>query len=273
MHMKNDLKGKKPLVVIKMGGSVIADEEKMDSLVKQASMLWDSGMDMVVVHGGGPVINGYLERLDIRPVFKDGLRVTCRDTADVAEMVLSALINKSLVSSFNQNGTKAIGICGKDAGLARINKLEKENDLGCVGRIEGIDEGVIFGLLGLGYLPVVSPVSSVGKQTYNVNADSMAIEIAKAVKADKLIYVSDIPGVMTDLKDKNSVIDVIDEKLVEELIEKKVIGGGMIPKVMSCIDGVKNGIGSVHIIDGNESGSLVQVVNGKGAGTRFERCD
>jgi len=230
-------------------------------------------MNPVVVHGGGPDINKYLDKLNIKSQFINGLRVTDSVTMDVAQMVLVGKTNKEIVSLLNQMGGKAIGLCGIDGSIIECEQYTtnvdgKEVDLGYVGKITNVNSKLIELLAKDEYIPVVAPIG-VGKdgQSYNINADTVAGEIAAALKAEKLMLLTDVPGVKIH-KDSNDIIPALTSSEVFELIDKKVIDGGMIPKVLGCIDALEKGVGRTHIIDGRIPHCLLlEIFTNKGIGT------
>jgi len=260
-------------VVIKYGGNAMINEDLKTSVMEDITLLKYIGMNPVVVHGGGPDINKYLDKLNIKSQFINGLRVTDSVTMDVAQMVLVGKTNKEIVSLLNQMGGKAIGLCGIDGSIIECEQYTtnvdgKEVDLGYVGKITNVNSKLIELLAKDEYIPVVAPIG-VGKdgQSYNINADTVAGEIAAALKAEKLMLLTDVPGVKIH-KDSNDIIPALTSSEVFELIDKKVIDGGMIPKVLGCIDALEKGVGRTHIIDGRIPHCLLlEIFTNKGIGT------
>lgn len=262
-------------VVIKYGGNAMVNEELKNNVMEDITLLKFIGINPVIVHGGGPDISAMLSKLDIPSEFKNGLRITDSQTMDVARMVLVGKTNKEIVSLLNQKGAKAIGICGIDGNLIECKKLDKDSngnpiDLGFVGEITKINTKVLEMLAGDEYIPVVAPIG-IGKdgQSYNINADTVASEIAIALKAEKLITLTDVEGVKMTTRDGVEVVipSLIDEE-VQELIRTNVIHSGMIPKVLGCLDTINGGVGRAHIIDGRIPHCLLlEIFTNKGIGT------
>lgn len=258
------------ITVIKYGGSAIADENLKKNVIEDISFLKMVGLKVVVVHGGGKKINQALEKNNIKINFNNGLRVTDQDSMEIVESVLSGIINKSLVSDFNKLNVNSVGISGKDANVLIAEKLIKNNiDLGFVGEIKKVNTDLILTLLDNGFLPVISPISTNEQgQSFNVNADMAAVEIAKALKASKLVFMTDIDGILTDFEDKTSLISQLNINTAQTLIENKSVSGGMIPKLESCINAVNNGVKAVHIINGKILHSLLlEIYTKEGIGT------
>jgi acetylglutamate kinase len=262
-------------VVIKYGGNAMIDAELKNHVMEDVTLLKFIGINPVLVHGGGPEISSMLTRLDISSEFRNGLRVTSAETVDVARMVLIGKTNKDIVSLLNQKGAKAIGISGIDGNLIECDKLQRdadgnEIDLGYVGEIIRINTKVLEMLAGDEYIPVIAPIG-IGKdgQSYNINADTVAGHIAIALKAEKLINLTDVEGVMTQSSSgENIVIPSLIEAEVLDLIEQKVICGGMIPKVMGCLETINGGVGRAHIIDGRIPHCLLlEIFTNRGIGT------
>ncbi len=249
------------------------NDELKHSVMEDITLLKYVGMNPVIVHGGGPEINKMLEKFDIRSEFVNGLRVTDEVTMELAQMVLVGKTNKEIVSMLNQKGGKAIGLCGIDGKLIECEKYraivnDEEVDLGYVGKIVNINSRLIDIIAHDEYIPVVAPVGigSDGK-SYNINADTVAAEIAIALKAEKLILITDVEGVRAS-NDSREILPALTAKQVYELIDKKVINGGMIPKVLGCLKAVENGVGRSHIIDGRIPHCiLLEIFTNKGIGT------
>lgn len=262
--------------VIKYGGSAMIDKNVRDLLIRDIILFKLLGIEIVIVHGGGPFINENLDKLNKSTEFIDGLRVTDRETMDIVQMVLSGKVNKEIVDCIQQNGVKSVGVSGKDGDMINVKKKEIENgDLGFVGEIVSINTNLINILLDNEFIPVISPIGKDDKgQTYNINGDYVATEIASSLSAQKLIYITDVMGVMKDTDDEDSLISFMDLKTARENINNKVISGGMIPKVECCIQAVENGTKQVHIIDGGMKHSLIlEIFTEEGIGTMFIRGD
>ena len=260
-------------VVIKYGGSAMINEKIKEMIMMDISLLKLLGIKIVVVHGGGPIINKTLESLNKQPVFIDGLRVTDEETMEIVQMVLTGRINKEIVNDIQNNGLDAVGISGKDGSvLLAKKKLVEGKDLGCVGKITKVNTKLIDSLMENGFIPVIAPIGRDEEgNTYNINADYAAVAIAGAIKAQKLVYITDVKGVMKDTDDPDSLITLMNINEARENIKKGVITGGMIPKVKCCIDAVEKGVSTVHIIDGRvEHSILLEIFTQEGIGTMFE---
>ncbi|MGD8238394.1 MAG: acetylglutamate kinase [Armatimonadota bacterium] len=256
-------------IVVKHGGSAMEDPELRRAVARDIVLMHCVGIRPIVVHGGGPRISAMMERLGIEPEFVDGLRVTPEQTMEVAQMVLVGSINKEIVSLINAEGGRAIGLSGKDANLIRATKLQSETDLGYVGEVESIDAGVLETLAEAGYTAVVSPIGiGPNGESYNINADHVAAEFAVAVRAAKLIHLTDVPGVLADPDDDASVISTLNLDEARELLDGEDIGAGMIPKLQSAISAVDRGVPRAHIIDGRmPHASLIELFTDRGIGT------
>jgi acetylglutamate kinase len=260
-------------VVIKYGGNAMINEELKNSVMEDITLLKYIGMNPVVVHGGGPDINKMLGRLDIKSEFLNGLRVTDKSTMEVAQMVLVGNTNKEIVSLINQKGGKAIGLCGIDGNLIECEQYKtvidgEEKDIGYVGKVTSVNSGVLELMAKDEYIPVIAPIG-VGKdgQSYNINADTVAGEVAIALKAEKLMLLTDVEGVKMS-KDSPDVLHALTEADVNDLISKNIINGGMIPKVQGCLDALNGGVGRTHIIDGRIPHCiLLEIFTNKGIGT------
>ncbi|MEX0958116.1 MAG: acetylglutamate kinase [Burkholderiales bacterium] len=261
-------------IVIKYGGNAMTEEKLKHSFARDVVLLKLVGMNPVVVHGGGPQIDQLLSRVGKKGEFIDGMRVTDSDTMDVVEMVLGGLVNKNIVNLINQHGGRAIGLSGKDGSFIRARKLLVPNrtnaaemvDLGQVGEVESIDPEVIALLETREFIPVVAPIG-VGEEgkSYNINADLVAGKLAQVLKAEKLVLLTNAPGVL-DKDDK--LLTGLTPRQVEELFANGTIHGGMLPKISSALDAAKGGVKSVHIIDGRvEHAVLLEVLTDQGVGT------
>ena len=264
-------------VVIKYGGSAMTEPEMKNSVIGDIAFMKMVGINPVVVHGGGPDINEALKNYQIEPEFQDGLRVTNEKTMEVVEQVLSGKINKSIVSEFQKHNAKAVGISGKDGLLIEATKKAKKElggvDTGCVGDVTNINPQIIHTLIKDGFVPVVSPVGTDRDgNTYNINADIAAVEIAIALNAAKLVFLTDIEGVRKDAHDEDTLISRLTLPYAEQLIKDGSIQGGMLPKIQCCIRAVESGVQSVHIINGTISHSiLLEIYTNDGIGTVIER--
>lgn len=257
-------------VVIKYGGSAMTDEQLKNSVIGDIAYLKAVGINPVVVHGGGPAINKALKSAGIESQFKNGLRVTDRKTVETAEEVLSGLVNKSIVSDFQKHGTKAVGISGKDGLL--LEALKSPDDIGYVGEIFRVNPQIIKTLTEASFVPVISPIGTdENGETYNINADNAAVEIAIALKAAKLVFMTDIDGVRQDAENPDTLLSKLTPVQIEKMIKDKSINGGMIPKVKSCARAIKSGVKSVHIINGKIKHSLLlEIYTHDGIGTVIE---
>lgn len=253
----NKFKGK--TVVIKYGGSVMLDEKIKYSIIGDIVFMKMIGINPIIVHGGGPAINDALKLVNIEPKFQNGIRVTDKNTIKIVESVLFGTINKSIVSTFEKYNVKAIGISGKDNFLIEAAKKTLNNkDIGYVGDITRINTQIIENLIANGFIPVISPIGTDSNaNTYNINADHAALEIAIALKAAKLIFLTDIEGIRKNLNDPSTLISKISPKEIENLIVDGSISNGMIPKVECCIKAIQSGINSVHIISGKIQHSIL----------------
>jgi len=262
-------------VVIKYGGSALINPEIKETIIKDIALMKFVGMHPVIVHGGGPDINAFLKRLEIESKFVDGLRVTDEKTMEVVEMVLAGKVNKQIVTDIELNGVKAVGISGKDGGTVIAKKIETGNgvDYGCVGEIESVDPTMLKSLIKSDIIPVIAPIGKdESGNTYNINADYMAVAIAGALKAEKLVFLTDVSGVLKDVNDPSTLMSFIKADDVEGLIKDGTISGGMIPKVECCLEAVKAGVNNVHILDGRVQHCLIlELFTVNGIGTMIEK--
>jgi len=258
-------------VVIKYGGNAMTDSDVTRTIMQDVTLLKYVGVNPILVHGGGPEINKMLDALHVESSFHQGLRVTSQEAMDVVQMVLTGKINKNIVSQINCLGGSAIGLCGKDGNLILARKKTSPDgvDLGCVGEIVAINERVLKILAQDAYIPVIAPIGvDENGQSYNINADTVAGEIAAALCAEKLMFLTDIDGIRCDPDDPASIISVITVSEIHDLIEKGVISGGMIPKVKGCIKGIEKGVNRTHIINGTiPHPLLLEIFTDKGIGT------
>ena len=265
-------------IVIKYGGNAMTDEKLKASFARDVGLLKLVGFNPVVVHGGGPQIDELLKRVGKKGEFVQGMRVTDAETMDLVEMVLGGQVNKEIVELINHAGGKAVGLTGQDGGLIRAKKMtipSRDNpaeriDIGQVGEIESIDPDVIRTLTQSGFIPVLAPIGS-GKhgETYNINADLVAGKVAEVLKAEKLVLLTNTPGVLD--KDGN-LLTGLTAKKIDELFADGTISGGMLPKISSALDAAKNGVNSVHIIDGRvDHCLLLEILTNEGVGTLIKR--
>lgn len=264
-----DFEGK--TVVIKYGGAAMQDPQLRLSTAEDIVLMRYVGMNPVVVHGGGPEINEALRRYEIASRFHRGLRVTSKEAIDVVEMVLAGKVNKDIVNLINRAGGSAVGLSGKDGNLLHAKKIEFDDgvDVGYVGQITCVHYGLINVLCKAGMIPVIAPVATdPDGNTYNINADTAAGEVAAALHAEKLVFLTDTPGLLRDVKDPSSLITHLRYGDIEPLTEEGVIDGGMIPKVEACIKGLDFGVLKTHIIDGRVPHALLlEIFTDKGLGT------
>ena len=258
--------------VIKFGGNAMTNPELHESFARDVVLMKLVGMNPVVVHGGGPQIGQLLDRLNIETRFIDGMRVTDEHTMDVVEMVLGASVNKEIVDSIHRNGGRAIGITGKDGQLIQARKLsgpwgnEGQPDIGQVGEVERIDTDILSTLSDSDYIPVIAPVAgSEDGSTYNINADLVAGKLAEVLRAEKLMLLTNVPGL---LDANGKTLTGLSSEQVETLIQSDVIQGGKLPKVRCALNAVKGGVNSAHIIDGRvPHAALLEIFSDEGIGT------
>ncbi len=261
-------------IVVKYGGNAMTDIALQKSFAHDVVLLKLVGMNPVVVHGGGPQIEQLLERLNIKSQFVQGMRVTDADTMDVVEMVLGGAVNKDIVTLINQAGGKAVGLTGQDGSLIRARKmmisakddLGQKIDIGMVGEIASIDPGVIAALEQGGFIPVVAPIG-IGEdgETFNINADLVAGKLAEVLKAEKLVLLTNTPGV---LDKQGNLLTGITPRQIDDMLEDGTLSGGMLPKISSALDAARSGVKSVHIIDGRTPHSLLlEILTDEGIGT------
>ncbi|HEY9852659.1 MAG TPA: acetylglutamate kinase [Leptolyngbyaceae cyanobacterium] len=237
-------------VVVKYGGAAMKDSTLKDKVMRDVVFLSCVGLRPILVHGGGPEINSWLDKLGIEPQFKNGLRVTDAATMDVVEMVLVGRVNKEIVSLINQAGGSAVGLCGKDGNLIKARPQGQEG-IGFVGEVSVVNIRLLESLVKEGYIPVVSSVAADETgQAYNINADTVAGEIAAALGAEKLILLTDTSGILKDYKDPSTLIAKLDIQEARNLISSGIVAGGMIPKVNCCVRSLAQGVKATHIIDG-----------------------
>ncbi len=257
------------IIVIKYGGNAMLNEDLKRNVINDVVLLSEIGVKVVLVHGGGPNIDAMLTKMNKTATFVDGLRYTDEETMDVVQMVLAGQMNKELVSLVSKAGSKAIGICGLDANLIEAKKYEGDKDLGYVGEITHINEQVILDMLEHGYIPVIASVGGdEHSHAYNINADLAAAAIAGKLNAENMILVSNIPGVLEDPEEEDSLLPQLTIAQVEQLKEEGVIAKGMIPKVDCCIKALMQGVHKTCIIDGRVPHSLlIEILSDEGVGT------
>jgi len=271
-------------IVIKYGGSAMVDKTARKQFIKDVVLMKYIGINPVIVHGGGPEINEMLKKVGKESKFIEGNRVTDEETVEIVEMVLSGKVNKGIVADINKYGGKAIGISGKDDNmiLVRQKYIEEKSenseetkkiDIGFVGEIENINIEIIKMLEKSDYIPVISSIGTdKNGQTYNINADYVAGEIAGKLNADRMIFLTDVDGILLDYHDKQTLIDEIDVYHVNKLIEKGVISGGMLPKVNTCLKAIEKGVENVIILNGKlEHSLLLELFTEEGAGTLIKK--
>jgi acetylglutamate kinase len=254
-------------VVIKYGGHAMDDPALADLFAQDVVLMRLVGMNPVVVHGGGPQISELMRRLGKEPEFLDGLRVTDAETVDIARMALVGKVNREIVASVNRHGSYAVGLSGEDAGL--INVAARDEKLGFVGDIRRIDPSILERLIREELIPIVATVGvDDAGQAYNVNADTVAGAIAESLQAEKLVYLTNVPGLYGDLADEASLISRIDVDRLAALADDGVLSDGMIPKVRSCVEAVKSGVSRAHILDGRiPHALLLEFFTREGIGT------
>ncbi len=257
------------IIVVKYGGSAMVDEELKKRVIQDVTLLKLVGFKPIIVHGGGKEISRWVGKVGMEPQFVNGLRVTDEETMELAEMVLGK-VNKGLVQIVESLGVRAIGVSGKDGKLLSVNKkLSDGKDIGFVGDVKNVNASILYDLLEKDFLPIVAPIGLDDNfDTFNINADDAACAIAKAVGADKLVFLTDIEGLYKDINDKNSFISRITASEADDLISEGFIGGGMLPKLNNCTSAIKNGVNRVHILDGRIPHCLLlEIFTNEGVGT------
>ena len=257
------------IIVVKYGGSAMVDEELKKHVIQDVTLLKLVGFKPIIVHGGGKEISKWVGKVGMEPVFINGLRKTDEATMEIAGLVLNK-VNKSLVTLVQELGVNAVGISGKDGGLLKVEKkYSNGEDIGFVGEITEVNPQILYDLLEKDFLPIICPVGMDAEyNSYNINADDAACAIAKAVKAEKLAFLTDIEGVYKDPKDKDTLISELRVSEARELIGDGFIGGGMLPKLYNCIDALENGVSRVHILDGRIAHCLLlEIFTNRGIGT------
>jgi len=268
------------IVVIKYGGNAMINEELKQAVFQDVVLMKLVGMNPVLVHGGGPEITDMLRRLGKETKFVNGLRYTDQEVMEIAEMVLVGKINKEIVAGMNYYGASALGMCGKDGGMVMAEKYmpviideagnESQLDIGYVGKVTKVDNQVLLDVISQGYIPVIAPIGvGVDQQTYNINADFMAAEIASSLKADKFVLLTDTEGIYeSGINGDKKIFKSLHIDDADQLIKGGIISGGMIPKINCCVDALRNGVDRVHIIDGRIPHSiLLEIFTNEGIGT------
>ena len=257
------------IIVVKYGGSAMVDEELKKSVIQDVTLLKLVGFKPIIVHGGGKEISKWVGKVGMEPEFINGLRKTDAATMEIAEMVLSK-VNKSLVQMVEALGVNAIGISGKDGGLLKVEKkYSNGQDIGFVGEITEVNPKILHDLLEKDFLPIICPIGyDENFLSYNINADDAACAIARAVKAEKLAFLTDVEGVYKDFEDKSSLISEMTVEEAQAFVDSGSLGGGMLPKLQNCIDAIENGVSRVHILDGRIPHCLLlEIFTDKGIGT------
>ena len=259
------------IVVVKYGGNAMTNAELKEAVMSDIVLLTEVGIKVVLVHGGGPEINAMLKRVGIESKFIGGLRYTDKETIDIVKMVLCGKLNKELVSALQLHGAKALGLCGIDGQMIMAEKLDSDVDLGYVGQIKKITTKPILDALNNGYVPIISTVAtSADGQSYNINADTAAARIASCLRAENLILMTDIAGLLKDKDDPSTLIPTVNVSDVPYLKKTGIISGGMIPKIECCVEAVRRGVKKTSIIDGRIPHSiLIELLSNEGAGTQF----
>ena len=257
------------IIVVKYGGSAMSNQELQRNVIKDVTLLKLVGFKPIIVHGGGKEISRWVSKVGKEPKFVNGLRVTDQETMEIAEMVLNK-VNKDLVTMVQELGVKAVGVSGKDGGLLQVEKKCPDGqDIGFVGEITSVNPKVLYDLLEKDFRPIVAPIGlDAGFQTYNINADDAACAVARAVKAEKLAFLTDVEGLYRNFQEKEGFLSRISVSQAEELIAEGSVGGGMLPKLGNCTSAVRNGVNRVHILDGRIPHCLLlEIFTRQGIGT------
>lgn len=257
------------IIVIKYGGSAMLDEMLQKRVIEDVALLKLVGFKPIIVHGGGKEISKWVERSGMEPKFVKGLRVTDKNTMEIAEMVLNR-VNKNLVRMVEELGVRAIGICGKDGGLLKVEKKYADGtDIGYVGQIREVNPQIIYDLLEKDFIPIICPIGMDDEyETYNINADDAADAVARTIGAEKLAFLTDIEGVYKNPNDPSTRISRLTVQEAKDLILEGYIGGGMLPKLQNCIEAIESGVKRVHILDGRIPHCLLlEIFTDKGIGT------
>lgn len=256
-------------VVVKYGGNAMIDEGLKNDVMNDIVLMQLVGINVVLVHGGGPEINAMLKKIQKESKFLNGMRVTDQETMDIVQQVLAGKVNKDLVQRLEDAGGKAVGLCGLDGSLLKADQLDTE--LGYVGKIREVNVDILRNAAGNGYVPIISTVAAgYHGEVFNINADVAAARIASSLGAMKLILMTDVRGLLRDKDDESTLIPVVNVSDVSRLKKEGIISGGMIPKIDCCVDAVRRGVGRAHIIDGRTPHSiLVELFTDEGIGTMF----
>ena len=256
-------------VVVKYGGNAMIDEGLKNDVMNDIVLMQLVGINVVLVHGGGPEINAMLKKIQKESKFLNGMRVTDQETMDIVQQVLAGKVNKDLVQRLEDAGGKAVGLCGRDGSLLKADQLDTE--LGYVGEIREVNVDILRNAAGNGYVPIISTVAAgYHGEVFNINADVAAARIASSLGAMKLILMTDVRGLLRDKEDESTLIPVVNVSDVSRLKKEGIISGGMIPKIDCCVDAVRRGVGRAHIIDGRTPHSiLVELFTDEGIGTMF----
>lgn len=261
----------KKTVVVKYGGNAMISEELRKAVISDIILLKLVGINVVVIHGGGPEINAMLKKTGKESRFVNGLRYTDEETMEIVQMVLCGKVNKDLVATLNRAGGSAIGLCGLDGGMLKaVRRMEDGTDYGLVGDIVEVDPKPIQDAIADGFIPVISTVAQGidAETSYNVNADTAAAKVATAIGAEKLILLTDVRGLLRDKNDESTLISRIHPSDVPRLMKENIIAGGMIPKIDCCVEAVRSGVARAHILDGRIPHSiLIEVLSDAGIGT------
>ena len=246
------------IVVVKYGGSAMLDEELKSNVIKDVALLKLIGMKPIIVHGGGKEISKWVKLSGKESEFYNGLRITDKETMEIAEMVLNK-VNKELVGLMQKMGINAVGVCGKDAGMLKVEKkMPDGKDIGFVGNVTSVNTELLTTLMDAEFIPVIAPIGmDENFDAYNINADDAACGVAKAMKAEKLVFLTDIEGVFVDPSNKKTLISEMDVNTAKGFIANGVVGGGMLPKLNNCIDAIEEGVSRVHILDGRVAHCLL----------------
>lgn len=256
-------------IVVKYGGSAMLDEQLKYNVIKDVALLKMIGLKPIIVHGGGKEISKWVGLSGKKAEFYNGLRITDKETIEIAEMVLNK-VNKELVAMMQKMGINAVGLCGKDAGMIRVDKkMPDGKDIGYVGEVKSVNTELLETLMDRDFIPVIAPIGLSDKfEAYNINADDAACGVAKAMNAEKLVFLTDIEGVFMDPTNKKTLISEMDVATAKEFIADGVVGGGMMPKLQNCIDAIEDGVSRVHILDGRVAHCLLlEFFTEKGIGT------
>ena len=256
-------------IIVKYGGSAMLDDQLKMNVIKDVALLKLVGMRPIIVHGGGKEISKWVKLSGKEPEFYNGLRVTDKETMNIAEMVLNK-VNKELVGLMQKMGVNAVGLCGKDGNMIRVNKkMPDGKDIGFVGEVASVNTDLLNTLMDNDFIPVIAPIGLDDEfNAYNINADDAACAIARAVKAEKLAFLTDVEGVYKDFEDKSSLISEMTVEEAQAFVDSGSLGGGMLPKLQNCIDAIENGVSRVHILDGRIPHCLLlEIFTDKGIGT------